>query len=159
MSSVSEQDAILPFGQPAPVVRFFGWASLFVLAAFLINNILIVWFGFPPLGSVMAGGADPKVAVILGIYIVALLGAGYWVWHSGNTALRYDARSITAFNAYLIRACFFAVLFVGIVDVIIASLFRRANLRSRYAADGGQAWTGSSLRNRWMSSAKLTAVS
>ncbi len=122
MSSVSEQDAILPFGQPAPVVRFFGWASLFVLAAFLINNILIVWFGFPALGSLTAGGADPMVAVIVGVYILALLGAGYWVWHSGNTALRYDARAITAFNTYLIRACFFSVLFVGIVDVTIAFL-------------------------------------
>ncbi|CAN0590311.1 unnamed protein product, partial [Ectocarpus sp. 12 AP-2014] len=53
---------------------------------------------------------------------LALLGAFYWVWHTGNTSLRWDARAITAFNAYLIRACFFAVLFVGVADAIIAFL-------------------------------------
>lgn len=122
MSSVSDHDAILPFGQPAPVLRFFGWGSLFVLAAFLINNILIVWFDFPQLGSMLAGDADPSVAVILGLYILAIVGAVFWVWYSGNTALRYDARGISTFNAYIIRGCFFAVLLVGLADVAIAFL-------------------------------------
>lgn len=122
MSTLSDPDAVQPFGQPAPVVRFFGWATLFMLAAFLINNVLVSWYGFPGLGAIAAGGADPKVFVVLGLYILALAGAVVWVWHSGNTALRWDARTITAFNAYLIRACFFAVLFVGLVDAAIAFL-------------------------------------
>ena len=40
-----------------------------------------------------------------------------------------------------------------------AALFRRANLRKRYAAEGGPASTGSSCRWRSMSAAKPLAVS
>ncbi|MGV6847567.1 MAG: TRAP transporter small permease subunit [Marinibacterium sp.] len=100
----------------------FGWGTLGVLAAFFINNILIVWFGFPPVIQVLSGEPDPRVLVGLGLYAAAVLAAGYWVWKSGNTALRYDARLISAFNAYLIRACFFSVLFVGLADVAISFL-------------------------------------
>ncbi len=122
MTSLSDPDAVQPFGRPAPVVRFFGWAMLFLLAAFLINNVLVVWYDFPGLSTLVAGAAEPRVAVVLGLYILAILGALLWVWRSGNTALRYDARAISDFNAYLIRGCFFAVLFVGLADAAIAFL-------------------------------------
>lgn len=94
---------------------------LAVLTAFLINNILIVWYGFPTLAA-LSSGDDSRVWVILGMYVLALVGAGYWVSRSGNVALRYEARAISGFNAYLIRACFFAVLFVGLADFVIAFL-------------------------------------
>ncbi|MBB96327.1 MAG: permease [Rhodobacteraceae bacterium] len=122
MSTLTDPDAIQPFGQPAPVVRFFGWGTLFVLAAFLINNILVSWLDFPGIGSIVAGGADPRAFVVVALYLVALAGAVVYVWYTGNTALRWDARAITAFNAYLIRGCFFAVLFVGLADAAVAFL-------------------------------------
>ena len=122
MSTLTDPDAIQPFGPPAPVVRFFGWATLFMLAAFLINNVLVSWYGFPGIGALSAGGADPKVFVVIGLYLLALIGAVLYVWKTGNVSLRWEALSITAFNAYLIRACFFAVLFVGIADAAIAFL-------------------------------------
>src|SRR5262249_36286394 len=46
-----------------------------------------------------------------------------------------------------------------VVPITNGALFRRTNLRKRYAADGGHAATGSSARYRWMSSAKPLAVS
>ena len=121
MSSDAQTETLSPFGEPAPVVRFFGWATLFVLAAFLINNILIVWYDFPTLTAIFSGG-DGRVWIILGIYLLALIGAGFWVGRNSNNALRYEARAISNFNAYLIRACFFAVLFVGVADFVIAFL-------------------------------------
>ncbi|MEM8632907.1 MAG: TRAP transporter small permease subunit [Pseudomonadota bacterium] len=150
VSSVSEQERILPYGQPAPVVRFFGWASLFTLAAFLVNNVLIGWFDFPTLGSIGAGGADPKVFVVLIVYILGLLGAGYWVWHSGNTALRYDAKAISDFNAYLIRGCFFAVLFVGLADVIIAFMRVEDMITGLIGEDSNRALTRAQFVGRWV---------
>lgn len=114
-------DTLSPIGPPAPFVRFFGWAMLGVLAAFLINNILLVWYGFPPFATVLQGG-DGRVWIELGLYALAIVGAGFWVMRSGNVALRWEARQITRFNAYLIRACFFAVLFVGVADTIVGFL-------------------------------------
>lgn len=94
---------------------------LAVLAAFLINNILITWYGFPTLVS-LGSGEDSRVWVIVGLYVVAIVLAGAWVASHANANLRYEARKISAFNAYIIRACFFAVLFVGVADFVIAFL-------------------------------------
>ena len=56
MASVIEHDELPRHGRPAPVARSFGWLMLTVLAAFLINNVLVVWFGFPGLRGI--GGFD-----------------------------------------------------------------------------------------------------
>jgi len=53
---------------------------------------------------------------------VFILLAVFWVFRIPGRALRYDARQISDFNAYLIRGCFFAVLFTGVVDATIAFL-------------------------------------
>src|SRR5262249_47165255 len=45
------------------------------------------------------------------------------------------------------------------VAVVRATLFRLANLRKRYIAEAGHACTGSSLKYRFTSAAKLLAVS
>lgn len=101
-------------GQPAPVTRIFGWATLAVIVAFLVNNVLSIGYGFPGSAS-----GDP---VQIGIYVVAIAVAAAFVLLTPDRALRWDALVISNFNAYLIRACFFSVLFVGIVDAGIAFL-------------------------------------
>ncbi len=92
---------------------------LTVLAAFLINNILVVWYDFPTLASITEP-TDSRVWISLVLYILALVVAGAVVMRNMNANLRIEARKISAFNAYLVRACFFAVLFVGFADAIIA---------------------------------------
>ncbi len=119
MSTASDPDlTVMTHGRPAPVVRLFGWVMLGVLAAFLINNVLIVWFGFPSLGALF--GEDLRAWVLVLVYAVAIALTAILVMRTPDRALRYDARKISNFNAYLIRACFFAVLYVGVADAIIA---------------------------------------
>ncbi len=121
MHSVKDDDEFTRIERPAPLIRFLGWASLTVLGAFMISNILVTWFGHPTL---LAGLArqDGRVWVQVALYAVALAGALWWVLSRSENSLRQEARKISAFNAYLIRACFFAVLFVGLADVTIAFL-------------------------------------
>lgn len=121
MNATSEAEILSPRGAPAPFVRYFGWATLLVLLAFLLNNILIVGFDYPTLPSLLTG-EDSRVWVLAVVYILALVGAGFIVRATPNRALRYDAKLISDFNAYLIRAAFFSVLFVGVADVVIAFL-------------------------------------
>jgi len=105
-------------GDPAPIVRMFGWSMLTFLAAFLINNVLTVGYGYA--GALKAFSGDPGGALQFAIYAV-LIGFGLlYVFKTPFRALRWDARKISAFNAYFIRACFFAVLFVGIADATIS---------------------------------------
>lgn len=110
---------ISPVGAPAPLVRIFGWGTLFVLVAFLLNNVLSVSYDFPGSWAAFSGGG--MIAWLqLGIYAVAILLAVLLVRRSPNRALRHEARQISDFNAFLVRFCFFAVLFVGVADAAIA---------------------------------------
>ncbi len=121
MSTTTDPGFLSPYGAPAPFVRFFGWGMLGIIAAFMIENVLIVAYGFPSIIKIL-DGSDTRVWINAALYAVALIAAGYWVKRTPDQALRYDARKISRFNAYLIRGCFFAVLFVGVADAAIAFL-------------------------------------
>lgn len=121
MSAATQTPSLSPYGTPAPFVRFFGWSMLALVAAFLINNVLTVAYDFNGVGQAFSGGGSSSMTQ-LGIYLVALVLAALLVLRTPDRALRWDARKISNFNAYLIRGCFFSVLFVGIVDASIAFL-------------------------------------
>lgn len=118
MSTVSDSDIPSRHGTPALVTRMFGWAMLSVLAAFMINNVLIVGWGFP--AATQAMGGDGHAWLLVTIYVLLVALAVLWVLRTPDRALRYDASAISDFNAYLIRGCYFAVLFTGIADATIA---------------------------------------
>lgn len=106
-------------GDPAPIVRIFGWSMLTVLAAYMINNSLTVSFDFPGAGGALSGG-DAMALAQAGLYVVGLVAAVGYVLGTPRRALRWDARLISDFNAWIIRGCFWAVLLVGVVDAAIA---------------------------------------
>ena len=119
--TIAEQppyDLTLP-SELAPIVRLFGWGMLGLLAAFTINNILIVTQGHP---GAMAVFSDFSAASLVdfGVYVICLLIAALYVQRTPTRALRLDALKIHHFNSYLIRACFWIVLFCGVVDAAIA---------------------------------------
>ena len=58
--------------------------------------------------------------VQLGLYPASLALAGVYVLRSGERTLRTDSEFISSINAFLIRAAFFAVLYVGVVDAILS---------------------------------------
>ncbi|MXW85882.1 MAG: TRAP transporter small permease subunit [Boseongicola sp. SB0667_bin_21] len=118
MSTAPDPDVLSRHGTPAPVTRVFGWAMLSVLAAFMINNVFIVGWGFPK--PTQAFGGDGRALLLVAIYVLLVALAVFWVLRTPDRALRYDARAISDFNAYLIRGCYFAVLFTGIADATIA---------------------------------------
>ena len=108
-------------GQPAILVRTIGWLTLAFLVAFLVNNILLLGFGVP---SGREFFSDPSIKNLIQpfVYVISFLSIIYWVNRTPNRTLRSDAIQITNFNTYFIRACFFSVLFVGVVDASIAWL-------------------------------------
>lgn len=119
MASTSDNAGIPEFGRPAPIVRIFGWSMLSILAAFLIENVLMVAFDFPGMTAAFTGGGALAWVQLL-IYAAALaLTAGY-VLRTPNRALRRESDTIHRFNLYLVRACFWIVLLVGVADATIA---------------------------------------
>lgn len=119
MADVANGVAIARLGRPAPLVRIIGWAILGILAAFLINNVLIVGFGVPKASVAFSGGNALAFLPVL-IYAVAIVLSVMYVLRANTTALRWEARQLHKLNIYIIRACFLTVLLVGVVDATIA---------------------------------------
>ncbi len=106
------------YGDPAPVTRMVGWGVLGALAAFMINNVLVVGFGLTKPTALLAG--DMSALVTAAVYVICIgLGIAY-VLRTPGTALRWDAARIHRFNLYLIRGFYFGVLFVGFADIAVS---------------------------------------
>ncbi|MGB3243035.1 MAG: TRAP transporter small permease subunit [Sulfitobacter sp.] len=128
--AATRKQQLSPTGYPAPIVRTFGWGMLAVLAAFSINNVLVVGFGFPDASEVFSNYSSGALTTFA-VYAVCIALAVVFVLLTPDRALRWDAMRIHNFNAYLIRACFWIVLLVGIVDAFLA-LGRVENLLGMY---------------------------
>ena len=104
-------------------VRAVSWAMLAVLAVFLINNYLVTtkdWPGILPVFQV--GTAGSLAWSQFALYLVGLVVAVSYVATSRNQTLRADSGLISDANIFLIRACFWAVLLIGVVDMVISFL-------------------------------------
>jgi len=108
--------------RPATLMRTFGWSMLALLVTYLLNNYLFVARGWPGIGPLLSGEFNLRSLLMVLIYAVGFLIAWLYVLRSRDTALRTDAATITRINTYLIRGAFWAVLFVGLVDMAISFL-------------------------------------
>lgn len=109
------------------MVRFFGWAMLSALAVFLVNNYLTFWLGWPGEGAALGIGSHGSNTVSsarawgqLGLYPIAFVLAGFYITRTEARNLRGDSEFISNINAFMIRAAFFAVLYVGFVDAVLS---------------------------------------
>ena len=99
--------------------RYLGWSTVSLLVAFIINNFLNIYFGFGGLSSLLSG-LSVTGSITLLIYLISI---GTSVWHvrrTINESYRDQAKKLHDFNVYFLRGCFFAVLFIGCIDFLLA---------------------------------------
>ena len=116
-------------------IRIFSYSILAITLIFLINNILTVWFdwpgvkklfshygifGFKKLGTSLEGSLLTKAYLQLFFYFVSILFAIFYVFRSIKQTLETDSKILTEFTAYIIRSSFWAVLIVGVADLIVS---------------------------------------
>ena len=102
--------------------RLFCWAILAHFAAWMINMVLNNSFNWPGVGAIFGGDNSGTAAVQVAIYAIALAIAVSWVWRTEGNTLRSDSSRISNFNTFLVRWAFFAVLFIGLADMMISFL-------------------------------------
>jgi len=103
------------------ISRYFGWVMITFLIAYLINAVLVHSKNWPGIGAIFSTDLDVRAWVQAAIYGAALLIA--WLIVIGRKSnLRADAKTITAINTYLVRSLFWAVFFIGLVDMAISFL-------------------------------------
>jgi TRAP-type mannitol/chloroaromatic compound transport system permease small subunit len=102
--------------------RFFAWSVVATLAAFLFNTYLTFWLAWP--GSAAAFGPNASALAWLQIllYLLGIAGPAAFVVRSKSRSLRQDDATMTAIAAYIVRAAFWAVLLIGLVDAGISFL-------------------------------------
>ena len=119
------------------VVRLFSLGTVGLVILFLLNNYLIYWQEWPGLSNFFAHNEwlslEPlrspltDSAVVQGwiqlsgvIAFLALL-TGF-VFLTPRRRLRTESKTLSRFAGYVIRACFWGVLLVGVADMVISFL-------------------------------------
>ena len=119
------------------VIRVFSYSILATTFVFLFNNVLTVWFdwpgvknlfshyglfGFKKLSKPLSDSVLNFAFLQLFFYLFSILIAIFYVNRSINQTLTADSEILNKFTAYIIRSSFWAVLIVGIADLIISFL-------------------------------------
>jgi hypothetical protein len=96
---------------------------LMVLAVFLVNNYLVTTKDWPGILPVFQDGTAGALAWgQFTAYFIGLVVAVAYVASSRDQTLRADSALISDANIFLIRAFFWAVLLIGVVDMVISFL-------------------------------------
>ncbi|MZR31077.1 TRAP transporter small permease subunit [Sneathiella litorea] len=104
-------------------VRIFGWCMLVALPIYFFNNYLIFVLEWPGIGHIFGDGDTTfKAWIQLGTYVAGIVFAVVLVRRTASRHLRDEAKMITRFNTYLVRAAFWAVFIVGIADTSLSFL-------------------------------------
>ena len=116
-------------------LRVFSWSIILLTFAFLINNILNHWYGFPGVDKFFASynvffenrneltqSESFKSWIQFSIYIIAILISFIYVRLYNQVKLERDSEYLSNFSAYIIRSCFWAVFIIGITDMILSFL-------------------------------------
>ena len=102
--------------------RCLAWANLACLFVFLLETWLVQIVGLPSPGQALAGGGDLRGWILVLLYPLAAALGCVFVFRTPVIGLREDADRITAFNLWIVRGAFFAVLYVGLADAAISFL-------------------------------------
>ena len=118
-------------------IRVFSYSILATTFVFLINNVLTVWFdwpgvknlfshyglfGFKKLSKPLSDSVLNFAFLQLFFYLISILLAIFYVNRSIKQTLTADSKILDKFTAYIIRSSFWAVLIVGLADLLISFL-------------------------------------
>ena len=104
-------------------VRVFSWSMIAVLAVFLASNYLVTTRDWPSIANIFLQESAGSLAWIqLAAYLAGFAAAAIYVLSSRAQTLRADSALISDANIFLIRAFFWAVLLIGLFDMMVSFL-------------------------------------
>ncbi|MEQ8818116.1 MAG: TRAP transporter small permease subunit [Thalassobaculum sp.] len=107
-------------GFPGPgFTRAVGWMIVGLTAAFLINTYLSIWHGWPGAQSAFSKGGLGIVQAAL--FVAGVVGPVLFVSRT-DRGLRQDSQLLSSVVAYIVRAAFWAVVLIGLADMLISFL-------------------------------------
>jgi len=119
------------------VLRAAGLSTVALAFLFLVNNYLNFWqdwpgvpvlfaqlemFGLGPLRDPLQGGALVQSTVQFLSYLAVTALCCFVVWRSPERTLLSEADRYTKIAGYIVRGGFYAVVFIGVIDMLISFL-------------------------------------
>ena len=119
------------------LTRIFSFTMIAWVLVFLVSNYLNFWLEWPGVPKLMASigmsGSEPLNNPIVGqdafkawfqlaLYVLALVFSVFWVKKTPDVSMQENSEMFSDITAYLIRACYWSVLLVGVVDLFISFL-------------------------------------
>ena len=99
-------------------LKLFGWLSISLVGAYLIDNVMILGFDLPGAFSIFNNFSLEGLFELF-IYIVAAL-LTYFIVKKSDLNFRSNSQLLHNLNIYLIRSFFWIILITGLVDIAIA---------------------------------------
>lgn len=103
-------------------VRMLGWCILATTFVFVLNDFLNFGAGFAGAAAAFDSAGGALSWLQLALYPAGIVLAAIYISRSANVSLRLDSERITSINTFFIRAAFWTVLLVGLVDMAISFL-------------------------------------
>ena len=109
------------------LIRFFGWLMVSLMLAFVINTFVTLSLEWPTIFSIFIQNKSNylnlfQILFQISMYLFAIFGSFFYAIRMRNISLRDDSELLNKSVNYFIRSCFWAVVFVGLIDVIISFL-------------------------------------
>ena len=99
--------------------RLLGWLLINMLIAFLFNNFLNLAFNIPFASDLLTKNQSLSFIPLL-IYLIAFCLSIIISYKNLKKPYSWDSILLHEFNLFFIRSCFWSVLLVGSIDVVIA---------------------------------------
>ena len=110
-------------GSVSALLRAFALSMTVTALAFILNNYLIFWLGWPGLHNLADGKGNALLGWLqLAIYLVPVAGVAVYAFTSRQRTMRDDSTTLGALAAFVIRWAFWIVLLVGLADAAISFL-------------------------------------
>ena len=128
MANQSQADAVRGFAPSDEgsvfivLCRCFSWCMIGTVSAFLLNNYLNYWRGWPSATSVITKGISTPGLFQIVLYAIGLAFAVAYVSRTPGRPLRADSETIYGVVRFILRAAFWAVLLVGLADIVVSFL-------------------------------------
>lgn len=164
-AGTGEKDLAGAITKRQPLLRMFALTTSAFGFIFVINAWLDFWHDFPGIENLVGqlgllGFEAPRTPLDTGGVILALVQlsiylivAGllfFYVRRTRGRSLTTDADKLSAIAAYIARAAFWAVLFIGIADAVISFLRVEGFLVTTVGKDLAQDLGRSSFRGEWV---------
>ena len=122
-------------GTIALLTRAFAYAMVATVFLYLINNFLVYWQGLPgtfalalhygwfgfDVDKLEAGRVGIGWAQLI-VYLAIIAACCGYVWRTNQRTLEQDSLRLAVLSAFIIRVSFWAVLLIGLVDMLISFL-------------------------------------